>query len=154
MSKPNFLPTGYHTLTPYLICRQAAKALDWYKQVFRAEDLMRMPMPDGRLGHAELKIGDSIFMLADEFPERNTRSPQSWGGTAVGLMVYVRDCDAIYHRALQNGANSEQAPLNQFWGDRYAKITDPFGHQWSIGTHIEDVSPEELKRRMAQMPHA
>jgi PhnB protein len=151
--KVNPIPNGYHAITPYLYIRGAAKALEFYKKAFGAEEIMRMPMPDGRLGHAEIRFGDSVIMLADENLEMNVRSPQSVGGTSVGLAFYCNDVDTVYHRALQNGATSERGPKDQFYGDRSATVIDPFGHRWTIATHIEDVSPEEMTRRMkAQKP--
>ncbi len=146
------IPDGYHSVTPYLVCRGAAKAIDYYKSVFGAEEVMRMPAPGGRVGHAELRIGDSVVMLADENPEVGARSPESVGGTPVSLMVYVADVDATYKKALAGGAREIRALANQFYGDRSGTITDPFGHQWTIATHVEDVSPEEMQRRMAKAP--
>jgi PhnB protein len=144
------IPDGYHTLTPYLVVDDTAKALDFYKKVFEAVELFRMPMPDGRIGHAEFKIGDSIVMLGDEMPEMNIKGPKSLGGTAVGMMIYVVDCDAIFNKAVAAGATVQQAPTNQFYGDRAGTVVDPFGHKWSIHTHIEDVPPDELARRAAE----
>jgi PhnB protein len=142
------IPPGYHTVTPYLIIKGAAAALDFYKKAFGAVEKMRMPMPDGRVGHAEITVGDSHVMLADEFPEMGHKGPATLGGTSVGLAVYVPDCDAVFARALEAGAKQLKPMQNQFYGDRSGTITDPFGHQWTIATHIEDVSPEEMRRRM------
>lgn len=145
-------PSGYGTLTPYLIVRGAGEAMEFYKKIFGAVERMRMPMPDGRIVHAEMQLGDSVLMLADEMIEMGARSPATVGGTPVGLCLYVKDVDAVYHKALQAGAKSERAPTDQFYGDRSARVRDPFGHQWTLMTHIEDVSPEEMQRRMQSMP--
>jgi PhnB protein len=155
MAKVNAIPHGYGTVTPHIIVRDAARALDFYKKAFGAEERVRMPGPGGKIVHAEMQIGNSIVMLSDEFPEMASRSPQTLGGSPGGLMLYTEDCDRAYHRALQAGATSEMAPQDMFWGDRYGKVRDPFGHLWAIGTHIEDVTPEEIGKRqqafMAQM---
>lgn len=141
------IPQGYHSITPYLICRGAAKAIDWYASALGAEELFRMPGPDGVIGHAEIKIGDSVVMLADEFPDMGARSPQSMGGSPVGLMLYVKDCDALVARAAAQGATVERAVQDQFYGDRSGSIVDPFGHKWTIATHVEDLTPEEMSQR-------
>jgi PhnB protein len=148
------IPDGYHSVTPYLIIRGAAKAIDYYKQVFGATEIMRMPDPSGRIGHAELKIGDSPVMLADEFPEMGYLSPEGRGGTPVSLMLYVPDVDATVEKAVATGAKVVKAVADQFYGDRNGTITDPFGHVWTISTHKEDVSVEEMKRRMEKMKPA
>ncbi len=150
-TKVPFIPTGYQTITPYIIVKNAAKALDWYKEVFGAVEEMRFPMPDGRIGHAELKIGDSHLMLADEFPERQAVSPDTVGGTAVGIMLYVPDVDTVFKKAVAMGGKVKEELSDKFYGDRNGTFYDPFGHQWTVGTHIEDVTPEETKRRMAQL---
>ncbi len=150
-SKTHHVPTGYHSITPYLITRNAARALDWYKEVFGAVEEMRFPLPDGRIGHAELKIGDSHLMLADEFPERQAVSPETVGGTASAIMLYVPDVDAVFKKAIAMGAKSKEEVTDKFYGDRNGTFYDTFGHQWTVGTHIEDVTPEEMQRRMAQM---
>jgi PhnB protein len=142
------IPAGYHTATPHLILKGAAEAIDFYKSAFGAVELCRMPMPDGKVGHAEIRIGDSMIMLADEVPEMGYRGPASLGGTPIGLMLYVPDCDAVFHRALAAGAKQVKPMADQFWGDRCGTITDPFGHQWTIATHVEDVPPEEMQSRM------
>jgi PhnB protein len=152
MAKP--IPDGYHSVTPYLIIDGAAAAIDFYKQAFGAVELFRMDGPDGRIGHAEIKIGDSPVMLADEHPEMGYRSPTSLGATPVGLMIYVEDCDAVYNQALAAGAKSFRPLADQFYGDRSGTVTDPFGHQWTVATHREDVSTEELDRRMREMTGA
>jgi PhnB protein len=144
-------PQGYHSATPYLIVKGAARAIDFYKDVFGATELMRFPDPSGRVAHAEIKIGDSVIMLAEEYPEMGARSPESLGGTPVGLMLYVTDVDALFERAIKAGAKEVKAVKDQFYGDRSGTLTDPFGHQWTISTHIEDVSIEEVQRRMKAM---
>jgi len=143
------IPENYHTVTPYLIVNNAVGAIEFYKKIFGATELMRMPMPDGRLGHAELKIGDSTVMLADEFPEANAHSPLSIGGSPVSMLLYVEDVDAVFADAVAAGSKVLKPIQDQFYGDRTGTLTDPFGHQWTIATHKEDVSPEEMKRRMA-----
>ena len=141
------VPEGYHTATPYLIIKGAAAALEFYKNAFGATELLRMPKPDGRIGHAEIKIGDSIIMLADEFPEIGARSPDFYGGSPITIMLYVADVDAVFNRAVAAGAKVERLVANQFYGDRTGGIIDPFGHKWYLATHVEDVPPEELVRR-------
>jgi PhnB protein len=143
-------PDGYHSVTPYLFIGGAAKALDFYKQAFGAQELMRMPGPDGKVGHAEIQIGDSRVMLADEYPDMGARSPQSIGGSPVNLMIYVDDVDTVFARAIAAGAKEDRPVKNQFYGDRSGSLTDPFGHSWTIATHVEDVPPNELQRRMAE----
>jgi PhnB protein len=141
------IPDGYHSVTPYLIVNGAAKAIDFYKRAFGAVELMRMPGPDGRIGHAEIRIGDSAIMLADEHPAMGYRSPQSLGGAAVNLMVYVERVDDVFGRAIAGGAKELQAIKDQFYGDRSGTLQDPFGHTWTVATHVEDVPPEEMRRR-------
>jgi PhnB protein len=148
------IPDGYHTVTPYLIVQGAAKAIEYYKDVFGAKELMRMPTPDGKVAHAEIKIGDSPIMLADEMPQMGYKNPQSLGGSPVSLMLYVEDVDTVFDKAVKNGAASVRPVKDQFYGDRSGTITDPFGHVWSIATHKEDVSSEEMKRRMKEMTAA
>ena len=143
----NHIPEGYHSVTPYLIVKGGAKALEFYKQAFGATELLRMAGPDGKVGHAEIRIGDSIIMLADEAPERKAVSPQTLGGSPVLIHLYVDDVDGVFRRAVAAGATVERAVEDQFYGDRTGGITDPFGHRWYIATHKEDVAPEELKRR-------
>lgn len=145
------VPEGYHSITPYLIIKGAAKAIDYYKEVFGATEVMRMPDPSGRIGHAELKIGDSHIMLADEHPEAGYLSPEGRGGTPVSLMLYVPDVDATVKKAQATGAKVVKEVIDQFYGDRSGTITDPFGHVWTIGTHKEDVSMDEMKRRMSEL---
>lgn len=141
------IPDGYHTVTPYLIIKGAAEALDFYSRALGAQELFRMPLPDGRIAHAEMKIGDSPIMLADEMPEMGHRSPQTLGGAGVSIMVYLDDVDEVYARCLSMGATEMQPLKNQFYGDRSGTLIDPFGHVWTIATHIEDVPPDELERR-------
>ena len=145
------IPAGYHTATIYLIVKGAAQALEFYKKAFGAVELMRMPGPNDTIGHAEIKIGDSPIMLADEFPEMGHKSPTTLGGTAVGIMLYVPDCDAMFAKAVSLGATIMKPLADQFYGDRSGSVIDPFGHQWTIATHTEDVSPEEMERRHDEM---
>jgi PhnB protein len=151
----NYTPKGYHTATPYLVIKGAAAAIDFYKKVFGATEIMRMPGPGGTVMHAELKFGDSIIMMADEFPDMGFRGPQSIGGTPVGINLYFPDVDARFALALKNGATEKRPVQNQFYGDRSGTIVDPFGHLWTIATHVEDVAPEEMNRRFeAEMKKA
>ena len=142
------IPDGYSTVTPYLIVKGAARALDYYKMAFDAQEIMRMPGPDGKIAHAEIQIGTSRIMLADESLEMGHKSPLTLGGSGTGLMIYVTDVDDTFQRAVSAGGKSVQAVKNQFYGDRSGNVTDPFGHQWTIATHVEDVAPQEMKRRM------
>lgn len=151
MAKAKPLPDGYHHVTPYLSVKGAAAAIDFYKKVFGAVEVVRMPQPDGRIGHAELKFGESYVMLADEFPEMNVVGPKTLGNTSVGLLLYVDDVDKTVERAVALGAKIVKPVQDQFYGDRNGTIEDPFGHKWTIAVHIEDVSPEEMQRRMAAM---
>ena len=148
------IPDGYSSVTPYLIVRGAAQALDYYKMAFDAQEVMRMPGPDGGIAHAEIQIGNARIMLADEVPSMGHRSPQSIGGSGVGLMLYVKDVDDTFQRAVSAGGTIKQALADKFYGDRSGTVTDPFGHVWMIATHIEDVSEEEMMRRMAAMKPA
>lgn len=145
------IPDGYHTATPYLILSDAARAIDFYKSAFSATEIMRFAMPGGKLGHAEIRIGDSAIMLADEFPEMGARSPLTIGGSPVSILLYVENADALTEQAIAAGATVIRPIQDQFYGDRSSTLTDPFGHQWTIATHIEDVSIEEMQRRMASM---
>lgn len=142
------IPDGYHTLTPYLHVRGGARAIEFYKQAFGATEQFRMDGPDGTIGHAEIKIGDSVVMLADEVPERGIHSPQSLNGASSSFMLYVEDVDAAFARALAAGGTVSRPVATQFYGDRTGTIADPFGHEWSLATHVEDVSPEEMDKRM------
>ena len=152
----NPIPEGYSSVTPYLIVSGASKALDYYKMAFGAKELMRFDGPDGKIAHAEMQIGDARLMLADESPEMGHKSPQSLGGSGLGLMLYVDKVDATFERAIAGGAKLIKPVENQFYGDRSGSLTDPFGHVWTIATHVEDVSEEEMQRRMeaASRAHA
>jgi PhnB protein len=142
------IPEGYHSVTPALLVRGGAQAIDFYTRAFGARELGRMPAPDGqRIWHAELQIGDARLMLADEFPDMGGHAPESLGGTPVSLHLYVEDADATVQRALDAGATVIQPLMDAFWGDRYGRIKDPFGHEWGVATHIEDVPEEEMRRR-------
>lgn len=143
------IPDGYHSLTPYLIIKGAAQAIEFYKRAFNATEVMRMPDPSGRIGHAELRIGDSMIMLADEHPEMGYRAPSTLGGSSISLVLYVEDVDTVFDRAIKAGGKPQRPVADQFYGDRMGTFEDPFAHVWTIGTHVEDVSPEEMKRRMA-----
>jgi PhnB protein len=145
------IPTGYHNVTPYLMVRNAAAAIDFYKKAFNAVELMRFPGPGGKIMHAEVKIGDSPVMLADEMPEEGFVGPQTLGGVGVSLMLYVEDVDTRFAQAIAAGATIKRPVQDQFYGDRTGTLVDPFGHVWSIGTHKEDVSMEEMQRRMAKL---
>lgn len=144
------IPPGYHTLTPHIIVRDAARAIEFYKQAFGAKERGAMKSPDGRIVHAELMIGDSILMLADEFPEMGGRSPLSVGDSSTSLHIYVDNVDAAFERAVKAGAQATMPLMDQFWGDRYGQVKDPFGHKWSIATHVKDLSPEEMQRGMEE----
>jgi PhnB protein len=141
------IPEGYHSVTPYLIIKGAAGALDFYKKAFGARELFRMEGPGGCVGHAEIKIGDSPIMLADEHPEMGHHGPQSLGGTPVGICLYVEDADVVFNKAVAAGAKVKQPVQDQFYGDRSGTVTDPYGHIWTISTHKEDLSPEEVRKR-------
>jgi PhnB protein len=142
------IPDGYHTVTPYLIVKDAARALEFYKKAFGAKETMRFPGPGGKVGHAEIKIGNSPIMLADEFPQMGASSPQTLGGSPVSLCLYVEDADGLFDRAVSAGAKVVRPLKDQFYGDRSGTVADPFGHVWTIATHKEDVSPEEMQKRM------
>ena len=145
----NFTPDGYHTVTPYLIVDNGAKALEFYRDAFGANELFRLPMGD-KIGHAEIMIGDTHLMLADEFPQMDALSPNSRGGATASFMIYVPDADAAYAKAINAGAKANRPVTLEFWGDRIGTVIDPFGHKWSLATHVEDVEPEELQKRMAE----
>ena len=149
MSQAKPIPEGFHTVTPHLVVRGAAKAIEFYKKAFGAEEIMRMPSPEGKLiMHAEIKIGNSMIMLVDEMPQMDRCvSPQKLGGTTMGLSLYVEDADALYDRAIKAGGTDWVKPMDAFWGDRYSKLTDPFGHAWEICTRKEDLTPEEIGQR-------
>ncbi len=143
--KVNAIPTGYHSVTPYLVVNDANRAIEFYKQAFGATETVRMGGPGGKIGHAEIKIGDSMLMLADEM--QGNRSPQSIGGSPVSIFLYVDNVDSVFDQAVKAGAKADMPPQDMFWGDRFGKLKDPFGHEWAIATHIEDVAPEEMKKR-------
>ena len=147
--KAKAVPRGYRTVTPYLIIKGAASAIDYYKQAFKAKVLMCLSEPNGKVGHAEIKIGDSRIMLADEYPETGSRGPQSFGGSPVSILLYVEDCDEIFNRAIATGAKIIKPMTDQFYGDRAGTLEDPFGHTWTIATHKEDLTSEEILRRAA-----
>jgi PhnB protein len=145
------IPEGMHSVTPHLVCAGAADAIEFYKKAFDAVDLGRLPGPQGKLMHAAIRIGDSTVMLADEFPDWGSMSPKSLKGSPVTIHLYVRDVDAFVARAVAAGARITMPLENMFWGDRYCKLEDPFGHHWSVATHIRDVSPEEMQQAMRKM---
>jgi len=141
------IPAGHHSVTPYLTVNDGARAIDFYQRAFGAKEVMRMNGPNGQIGHAELKIGDSMIMLADE--HQGAESPQSLGGSTCGIFLYVKDVDTVFNQAVAAGARTDMPLADMFWGDRYGRVTDPFGHQWSLATHKEDVAPAEMQKRMA-----
>ncbi|MCO7186842.1 VOC family protein [Pseudoalteromonas sp. XMcav2-N] len=144
------IPDGYHALTPYLITENAAQAIEFYRKAFSAELVMQLPMPDGGVAHAELKIGDSHLMLSDMCPDMHFKSPQQLGGTPVSLMLYVPDVDSTFAQAVAAGATELRPVVDQFYGDRAGTLQDPFGHVWTIGTHREDLSEDEIMARMSE----
>jgi len=154
MKKVSYIPKGYNSVTPYLIIKGAAKAIDYYKNVFGATEVMRMAGPDGKVGHAELKIGDSHIMLADENPAMGHRSAESIGASPVSLLVYIPDCDKVVAKAVAEGAKILKPVEDQFYGDRSGFIQDPFGHFWSVSTHKEDLSPKEIEERVKKAMQA
>ena len=141
------VPEGYHSVSPALAIDGAAEAIDFYKRAFGAKERFRMPAPDGKIAHAELEIGDSVVMLSDPFPHSTVKPPTQLGGTSVGVFVYVEEVDAVFQQAVDAGATVTMEVANQFWGDRFGTVTDPFGHVWSVATHVEDVPPEEMAER-------
>jgi PhnB protein len=143
------IPQGYHSVTPYLLVAGAAEAIRFYSEAFGAEEVLVMPMGD-KIAHAEIRIGDSHVMISDEWPDMNLLGPKARGGATASLMIYLEDVDAAWDRAIAAGCTAERPPENQFWGDRMGTLLDPFGHRWSLATHIEDVSEEEMQRRMAE----
>ena len=145
-NKPKAIPEGYHTITANLVIRGAAKAMDFYKKAFGAEEIMRMPGPGGTIMHAEMKVGDSRFMIGDEMPQMNCKSPQSYGGSPVSFYVYVENADAAWKRAVDAGAKSVMPLADLFWGDRTGRLEDPFGHSWVLAQHVRDVTPEQMKK--------
>ena len=145
------IPAGHHTVTPHMVLRNSAQAIEFYKKAFGAVEIMRMPGPEGKgIGHAELKIGDSFIYMADEWPGTSLSSPEKLGGTTVSIHLYVKDADALFKQAVAAGAKVEMPLMDMFWGDRFGKVMDPFGHSWSIATHKEDVPPDEMARRGAE----
>lgn len=144
------IPDGYPQITPYLIVDGASEAIDFYGKVFGSSERMRMPAPGGKIGHAELELGDTLIMLADVTPDMENRDPRAFGGSPVIMSVYVEDADAVFDRAIEAGAKEIRPLENQFYGDRSGQFEDPFGHRWSVATHVEDVSPEEMQKRAAQ----
>ena len=148
------IPENYHRVTPYLVVDGAAEAIDFYSRVFGATEVMRMPAPGNKIGHAEIKVGDSVVMLADAVAEMGHKSPKTLGGSPVSLLLYVEDTDTTVKRAVENGAKLSRPVEDQFYGDRMGTVEDPFGHVWHVATHVEDVSPEEMKRRMESMATA
>ncbi|MGB2663982.1 MAG: VOC family protein [Candidatus Acidiferrum sp.] len=146
MSAVRAIPEGHHSLTPTLICKDAARAIDYYKEAFQAKELGRMTGPGGKIGHAELQIGDSRLMLSDEFPGM-TSAPGPTPNTSCSIVLYTDNVDTVFERAVKAGAKVEMPLQNQFWGDRYGKLRDPFGHQWGLAQHVEDVAPAEMERR-------
>jgi len=145
------IPEGFHSVTPHLVCAGAAAAIDFYKQAFGAAEVGRLPMPDGRVAHAEIRIGDSRIMLADDFPEYGSHGPQTLKGTPVYIHLYVNDADAAWDQALAAGAKPVMPLADMFWGDRYGQVEDPFGHRWSIATHQREVTPEQMQIDMQKM---
>lgn len=144
------IPEGYRTITPYLAVDDASAAIDFYQRALGAEERVRMSGPGGSIMHAELQIGDSMIMLSDPLPQASTKPPKELGGTSVSIMTYVEDIDSVYKQAIDAGAESLMEPDDMFWGDRFGSVKDPFGHSWTIATHIEDVSPEEMEERSKQ----
>ena len=144
------IPAGYHTMTPMLSVRDAARAIEFYKKAFNAQQLVRMDSPDGKIMHAELQIGNSIFMLGEENPQMNCLSPQSLNGTPISLYLYVENVDSAFNQAVKAGAKVEMPVGDMFWGDRFGQVSDPFGHRWSLATHKEDVTPDQMKQRAQQ----
>jgi PhnB protein len=144
------IPQGFRSVTPYLTLNDAARAIDFYKRAFGAQEVMRMAGPDGKIGHAEIKIGDSMIMLADEMAGSGSRSPQSLAGTTGGIFLYVENADAVFNQAVSAGAQVEAPLADMFWGDRYGRLRDPFGHSWSVATHKEDIAPAEMSKRMQE----
>jgi len=147
------VPDGYHTVTPYLVVRDTKRALEFYRKAFGAETTLSMPGPDGRIMHAEIRIGDSMVFVSDEFPEMapQIKSPESTGGTVSGsIFMYVPDVDAVFKRAVTAGAKAVMPVSDQFWGDRFGKVSDPFGHHWGIATHKEDLTPQEIEKRKVE----
>ena len=148
MAKP--IPDGYHTITPALTVKDGGQAIEFYKRALGAEEIMQVPGPDGRLMHAEMKIGDSRFMLGEEMPDQGCRAPVSVGAVSSSLYIYVQDVDKAFRRAVEGGAKALMPPTDMFWGDRFGQVEDPSGHRWGLATHKEDPSPEEMARRQKE----
>jgi PhnB protein len=144
------IPKGYHSVTTYLVVDNAKRAIEFYERAFGAKEGMRMDGPGGKISHAELKIGDSMIMLSDEMPGTGARSPKSLGGTTAGIFLYLEDVDSVFKQAVSAGAKVDMQLADQFWGDRFGRLTDPFGHSWSLATHKEDVAPDEMAKRMKE----
>jgi PhnB protein len=144
---PKPIPEGYHAVTPYLVVDGARDAIEFYKRAFGATERSVMPGPDNKVAHAEIQIGDSVLMVSDPFPQASTKSPKELGGTTTGMFLYVEDVDEVFKQAIDAGATETMAPSDQFWGDRFGSVTDPFGHSWQIATHVEDVSEEDMAER-------
>jgi PhnB protein len=151
MAKVKAIPDGYRSVTPYLIVDGASAAIDWYAKVLGTKERMRMPMPGDRVGHAELEVGDSVIMLADEFPDMGAKGPKTIGGSPVSILVYVDDVDAVFDRAVTSGATAREPVADKFYGDRSGTFEDPFGQVWNVATHVEDVPPDEMAKRAAAM---
>jgi PhnB protein len=151
MATAKAIPSGHRTVTPYLAIKSATKALEFYKNAFGATERYKLMMPDGRLGHAEIQLGDSMIMLADEFPEYGGKAPETLGGSPVSIHLYVEDVDAFFKKALAAGAKELKPVMDQFYGDRSGQLEDPFGHLWWVATHKEDIAPEEMQKRVAAM---
>jgi uncharacterized glyoxalase superfamily protein PhnB len=149
-TKSKYIPDGFHTVTPYLVVKDVEQAIQFYRRAFNARERVRMPAPDGKVMHAELQIGDSIVMLGQECPERGAVSAQTLEGSPVGLAVYFENVDDAFRRAVDAGASVHEPVSDKFWGDRAGCVTDPFGHRWSLLTHVEDLAPDEIKQRMAK----
>jgi PhnB protein len=144
------IPQGFHSVTPYLTLNDTARAIEFYKRAFGAQEIMRMDGPGGKVAHAEIKIGDSIIMLGDEMPGMGAQSPQTAGTTTSGILLYVENADTVFKQAVSSGAQVESPLTDMFWGDRYGRLKDPFGHSWSVATHKEDVAPAEMQKRMKE----
>jgi PhnB protein len=151
MSTVRAIPAGHRTVTPYLTIKNAAKALEFYKKAFGATETYKLMLPDGRLGHAEIRLGDSMIMLSDEFPEYDGKAPETLGGSPISIHLYVEDVDAFFKKALAAGAKELKPVMDQFYGDRSGQLEDPFGHLWWVATHKEDIAPEEMQKRVAAM---
>lgn len=151
MSQADPIPRGMHTVTPHLVCSNAATAFDLYKRAFNAEELARAAAPDGKIMHGLIRIGDSMIMLVDEFPQWGSLGPAARGGSSVTMHLYVEDADKLFNQAVEAGCSVQMPMADMFWGDRYGVVKDPFGHSWAIATHMRDVSPEEIQQAISQM---